>query len=47
MGAVERLDLALLVEREHDGMGWRIDIEANDVDELGGKAGIARVLEVY
>jgi hypothetical protein len=45
LGAVEGLDLALLVEREHDGVGRRIDIEADDVDELGGKAGIARVLE--
>jgi hypothetical protein len=45
LAAVESLDLAFLVEREHDGVGRRIDIEADDVDELGGKAGIARVLE--
>ena len=31
LGAVERLDLALLIDRENDGMGWRIDIEADDV----------------
>src|SRR5215472_5752275 len=45
LAAVEGLYLALLVEREHDGVGRRIDIEADDVDELGGKAGISRVLE--
>ena len=45
LAAVEGLDLALFVDREHDGMGRRIDIEADDVDELGSKAGIARVLE--
>ena len=45
LGAVEGLDLALLVEREHDGVGRRIDIEADDVDALDGKAGIARALE--
>ena len=31
LGAVERLDLALLVDRQHDGMRRRIDIEADDV----------------
>src|SRR5450756_652180 len=28
LGAVERLDLAPLINREDDGMGWWIDIEA-------------------
>jgi hypothetical protein len=41
LGAVERLDLAFFIEREHHGMGRGIDIKANDVGELGGKAGIA------
>ena len=45
LGAVERLDLAFLVEREHRGMRRRIEIEADDVGELGLKAGIARPLE--
>ena len=27
LGAVERLDLRFLIEREHDGVGRRIDIE--------------------
>jgi hypothetical protein len=31
LGAVERLDLAFLVEREHHGMRRRIDIEPDDV----------------
>ena len=34
LGAVERLDLALLVDRQHDGVGGRIDIEADDVAQL-------------
>jgi hypothetical protein len=37
--------LALFVNRQHDGMGRRIDIEPDDVGELDGKAGIARALE--
>src|SRR5262245_63448962 len=45
LGAVERLDLAILVDREHDGMGGRIDIEADDVFEFLGKVRIVRQLE--
>ena len=45
LGAVERLDLALFVGRQHHGMGRRIEIEPDDVGKLGGKAGIARALE--
>ena len=41
LGAIERLDLALLVDREDDGMGGRIDIEPDDVaqlvDEIAGR----------
>ena len=37
LGAVERLDLAFLVDRQHDRMGRRIEIEADDIDELGGE----------
>jgi len=29
--------LALLIDREDDGMGGRIDVEANDILELLGK----------
>ena len=34
LGAVERLDLRLLIDRQHHGMGRRIDIQADDIDEL-------------
>jgi hypothetical protein len=57
LGAVERLDRALFVNRPHDGVGRRIDprvrpvagpragSEPDNVGELGGKARIARPLE--
>ena len=45
LGAVERLDLALLVDRQHHRMGRRIDIEPDDVGQLGGELGVARALE--
>ena len=34
LSAVERLDLALLVHRQHDCMRQRIDIEPDDIGEL-------------
>src|SRR5262244_3321098 len=43
--AVECLDLTLLIEREHDGVGRGIDIKADDVGELGGKTRIARMFD--
>ena len=45
LGAVERLDLALLVDREDDGVGGRIDVEADDVLELLGELRVVRQLE--
>jgi hypothetical protein len=30
--------LALLIDRQHDGMVRRIDVQANDLLELGGKS---------
>src|SRR5260221_9398543 len=42
LGAVERLDLALLVDREDNGMGGRIDVEADNVFELLGELRIVR-----
>src|SRR5215470_9230246 len=45
LGAVERLDLAFFIDRQHHRMGRRIDIEPNNISELVGKAGIARALE--
>jgi hypothetical protein len=46
LGPVERLDLALLVDGEHEGVRRRIDIEADHVLELGGKLGIGGELEL-
>jgi hypothetical protein len=37
LGAVERLDLALLINRQHDGVVRRIDIKPDDVAQLGDK----------
>ena len=37
LGAVECLDLALLIDRQHQGMVRRIDIETDDILDLGGK----------
>ena len=37
--------MGLLVHREHDGVLGRVDVETDDVRELGGKLGIARALE--
>src|SRR5271169_1148799 len=42
---IEGLDLALLVETEHDGVGWRIDIKTDDLLELLGELGIVGELE--
>jgi hypothetical protein len=40
LGAVERLDLAFLVDAKDHGMGRRIDIKANDILELVGESGV-------
>src|ERR1700722_21010678 len=45
LGAVERLDLALLIYREDDGVGGRIDIETDDVPELLDKLRVLRQFE--
>ena len=46
LGAVERLDLRFLVDAQHNRMRRRIDIEADDVSELGHEFVIARQLEL-
>ena len=46
LGAVESLDLALLVHRQHDGMLRRIDVEADDVADLCGEVRIVGQLEL-
>lgn len=45
LGAVERLDLALLVDRQHDGVGWRVNVEADNVFELGDELRVVGELE--
>ena len=47
LGAVERWDLALLIDREDDGMGWRVDIEADDVAQLVDKLRVGGELELF
>lgn len=46
LDAVERLDLALLVNREHDGMRGRVDIKPDHVEELRGELGVVGGLEL-
>jgi len=45
LGAIERLYLALFVDRQHDGMGGRIDVETHDISEFLGKLWIVGALE--
>jgi hypothetical protein len=45
LGAVEGLDLGLLVEREDQAVRRRIEVEPDDRLELGGEVGIGRALE--
>ena len=45
LGAVERLNLALLVDRQHHGMGRRVHVEADDVLDLRGEGGVVGLLE--
>ena len=47
LGAVERLDLALLIDREDNRMGWWIDIEADDIAQFVDKLWIGGELEVF
>ena len=46
LSAVERLDLALLVDRKHDGVRRRIDIKPDDITQLGDEVGIIGQLEL-
>ena len=46
LGAVARLNLALLIYRQNDGMVRRIDIEADDVAQLGDELRIIGQLEL-
>src|SRR5579863_2974243 len=46
LGAVQRLNLAFLVDRQHDSVVGRIDVETHDLLELGGKSRIIGQLEL-
>lgn len=46
LGAIEGLNLALLVDRQHDGVGRRIDIQPDNVAQLGDEVRIVRELEL-
>src|SRR5580658_3974947 len=45
LGAVERLDLALLVDREHEAVRRRVEVKADDIAQFGGKERVAAELE--
>ena len=45
LGAVQRLDLAFLIDRENDGMVGRIDVKADDLFEFGRELRIVGQLE--
>ena len=45
LGAIERLDLGFLVDRQHHGMGRRVHIEADNVLDLFSKGGVCGALE--
>ena len=45
LGAVEGLDLALFVHREHHVVGWRVHVQADNVAQLVGEVGIGGALE--
>src|SRR5258708_503306 len=47
LAAIQRLDLAFLVDAEHDRMlGWR-HVEPDDIAHLGDEIGIGRKLEAF
>jgi hypothetical protein len=46
LGAIERLNLRFLVDRQHHRMRRRVDVEADDVTQLFDKRPIARQLEL-
>src|SRR5207249_9104448 len=45
LGSVQRLDLTLFIERQHDGIFWRIQIEGHHIFQLLGKTGVVAQLE--
>ena len=45
LGAVQRLDLAFLIDGQDDGVGGRIDIQPNDIAQFADEVRIVRELE--
>lgn len=45
LGAVERLDLAFLVDRDDDRVGGRVHIKPDDVLNLGGEGWVGGLFE--
>jgi hypothetical protein len=45
LGAIERLYLALFIDRENNGMRRRVHVEPDDVSQLGGKLRVVGQLE--
>jgi hypothetical protein len=45
LSAAQGLDLGLLINAEHNGVGGRIDVEPDDVAHLGGELRIIGELE--
>src|SRR5215213_370833 len=46
LGAIKRLNLALLVDRQYNGVVGRIDVEADDLVQFGSKLRIVGQLEL-
>lgn len=47
LSAVERQDLALFINRQHQGLVGRVEVEADDILDLGDEVRIARKLEGF
>ena len=45
LGPIQGLNLAFLIDREHQAVRRRLDVQADDVLEFGGKLGIVGALE--
>ena len=45
LAAIKRLYLGLFIDAQHDGMGWRRHIQANNIPHLVDKIGIGGELE--
>ena len=46
LGAIQRLDLGLLIDAEHDGVLRGVEVEADDVGDLGDQFGSVENLNV-